>query len=274
MPSLFRQVTRRAPRQIVGNRFFAGLAFLHKSHGDFGGARAACSGRRRGAGQEHVRGKGRCRPASPLRGAFSFAYWDEKSARTDAGARLRTGKSPFSSQGRRRDFCLRICPIFWPIATCRTIWMRSLSPVFFLMMDISSAGPFFQGVERVQRHAVTIRKDRIDHRAYWAPIHGRAIYRRDADYIERARELLDQAVARSIGDEPKFAVMASGGLDSSAILSTLARRGRSEITCFHLRSRRGPVASASAGSIREREAENRSSCEAVSVVAIQLSHGV
>ncbi len=56
---------------------------------------------------------------------------------------------------------------------------------------------------------------------------------RDEDYVERARELLDVAVASATHDTPRVAIATSGGLDSSAIAATAARQGRAEsITCF------------------------------------------
>jgi asparagine synthase (glutamine-hydrolysing) len=92
----------------------------------------------------------------------------------------------------------------------------------------------FRGIERVpSRTAVIITRDATEHRVYWEPtVRASALYSRDEDYIERARELLDQAVTRVLSDSPKFAVMASGGLDSSAVLATLARRGLSHIPCY------------------------------------------
>src|SRR6202030_749608 len=73
-------------------------------------------------------------------------------------------------------------------------------------------------------------------RQYWSPdLDAAPPYRREDDYVERARELLDQAVAAAIRDTPRVAISTSGGLDSSAIAATAARLGSAEsITCFTL----------------------------------------
>jgi asparagine synthase (glutamine-hydrolysing) len=64
---------------------------------------------------------------------------------------------------------------------------------------------------------------------YWSPkIDAPPPFRRDADYIERARELLDQAVADATADLRHVGISASGGLDSSGIAATAARLGRAE----------------------------------------------
>jgi asparagine synthase (glutamine-hydrolysing) len=57
-------------------------------------------------------------------------------------------------------------------------------------------------------------------------------YRREEDYIARARELFDRAVARTLKDTPRVAVMMSGGLDSSAVAATAARLGHPGVTCY------------------------------------------
>jgi asparagine synthase (glutamine-hydrolysing) len=70
-------------------------------------------------------------------------------------------------------------------------------------------------------------------RFYWHPaLDAPPPYRRDEDYIARARELFDRAVARALRDTPRVAVMMSGGLDSSAVAATAARQGHGDITCY------------------------------------------
>ena len=66
-------------------------------------------------------------------------------------------------------------------------------------------------------------------------------YTREEDYVERARELLDLAVASATRDTPRVAIATSGGLDSSAIAATAARLGKAEsITCFTIVPPSGP----------------------------------
>ena len=108
----------------------------------------------------------------------------------------------------------------------------------FLAVDLGEPRrTFYRGIERVpSRTLVTIDRADTRHRHYWSPDFDAAPpYRRDEDYIERARELFDQAVAAATADTPHVAISASGGLDSSAIAATVARLGRAErITCYAL----------------------------------------
>ncbi len=96
---------------------------------------------------------------------------------------------------------------------------------------------FYRGVERVpSRTMVTLDGAGARHRHYWSPdLDAPPPYRRDEDYVERARELFDQAVVAVTDGQQEFAVTVSGGLDSSAVAATAARLGRSErIACYTL----------------------------------------
>ncbi len=93
------------------------------------------------------------------------------------------------------------------------------------------------GIERVpNRTLVTVDRADVRRRYYWAPNFGAPPpYRRDEDYVERARELFDQAVAAVTADVADVAISTSGGLDSSAIAATVARLGSvKRITCYTL----------------------------------------
>jgi asparagine synthase (glutamine-hydrolysing) len=96
---------------------------------------------------------------------------------------------------------------------------------------------FYRGIERVpSRSAVTIDHAGVRRQTYWSPdLCAPAPYRREEDYIARARELFDQAVIKATADTARVAISTSGGLDSSAIAATVARLGRAErITCYTL----------------------------------------
>ena len=99
---------------------------------------------------------------------------------------------------------------------------------------------FYRGVERVpSRTMVTIDRARRA-RHYWSPdFDAPAPYRREEDYVERARELLDQAVMTATADTPRVAISTSGGLDSSAIAATAARFGRAECNYLFLHAAAG-----------------------------------
>lgn len=214
-------------------RLFAGVAFLHNS-GDISatlGLPPSVADLTLVEKIFSVRGDA---GLATLRGAFSFACWDVQARELTLARDCGRGQSLFLYRGK--DFVIFASHL--PDLISHREVPRELDEVViasFLSHDrCQSRRTFFRDVERVPpRHAVTIARERASWRAYWAPrIHSTAHYRRDQDYVDRARELLDQAVARSICDAPNFAVMSSGGLDSAAIVSTLARSGQSQISCY------------------------------------------
>lgn len=170
-------------------------------------------------------------------GAFAFAHWD------GAARRLTLGRD-----------CLGNRPLFYHLGGEFICFATTLGALFalpevpraideiglanFIAVNLGdNVRTFYRGIERVpSRMLVSIDNSGIHHRTYWTPDFGAPPpYRRDEDYIERARELFDLAVATAARDTPRVAIATSGGLDSSAIAATAARQGNAEsITCFSL----------------------------------------
>src|SRR6266849_4493820 len=170
-------------------------------------------------------------------GAFAFASWDAHARRLTLG----------------RD-CLGNRPLFYHCGPQFVAFASTLGVLFALpgvprgLDEIALANflvvnnrdrqrTFYRGIARVpSRTLVTIDRNGVRARQYWAPdLDALPPYARDEDYVERARELLDLAVASVTRDTPRVAISASGGFDSSAIAATAARLGLAEsITCFSL----------------------------------------
>jgi len=170
-------------------------------------------------------------------GAFAFALWDANARRLTLG----------------RD-CLGNRPLFYYcgpefVAFATTLGallalpgvpreIDELALAQFLAVNVrEKRRTFYRGIERVpSRTLVAIDRSGVRHRQYWEPdLDSRPPYTREEDYIERARELFDRAVAAATRDTPRVAIATSGGLDSSAIAATAARLGLAEsITCFSL----------------------------------------
>jgi asparagine synthase (glutamine-hydrolysing) len=113
---------------------------------------------------------------------------------------------------------------------------------------------FYRSVERVpSRMIVGFDSNDTRHRHYWSPnLDAPPPYKRDADLIERARELFDQAVAASTAGLRDIAISTSGGLDSSAIAATAAQLGQVDrITCYTLVPPPGYVSDARAHSYQD-----------------------
>jgi asparagine synthase (glutamine-hydrolysing) len=170
-------------------------------------------------------------------GTFAFAHWDGVARRLTLG----------------RD-CLGNCPLFYHCGP-EFIWFATSLGVLLALPGVPRAidelalaqfiainngnerQTFYRGIDRVQsRTLVTVDSQGPHRRTYWRPdLDAPPPYRRDQDYLERARELLDIAVASATRDTSRVAIAVSGGLDSSAIAATAARQRLVDgITCFSL----------------------------------------
>lgn len=173
---------------------------------------------------------------SGLRGVFSFVHWDESRRRLTLTRDCGRGEALYFFRGRDIVvFATHLADLLAFPDVPRDVDEAVLANQVLSNL-FQRRRTVLRSVERVpSRTAIIITRGAIDECVYWAPVIVKSrLYARDEDYVERARELLDQAVARVLSDSPKFVVKASGGLDSSAVLSTLARRGIDDIPCYTL----------------------------------------
>ena len=168
-------------------------------------------------------------------GAFAFALWDERARRLVLGRDCLGNRALFFHHGG--DFVVfatTLKALLTMPEVPRQIDERGLADLLTInLMD--PCRTLYRGIERIpSRTLVTIERAGTSRRHYWSPnVDGPPPYPRDEDYVDRARELLDQAVAGAIADTPRVAISASGGLDSSAIAATAARLGHANsISCF------------------------------------------
>ena len=169
-----------------------------------------------------------------LLGAFAFAHWDER-RRVLTLARDCLGKrSLFYHAGEGFVvFASQLADLLALPEVPRELDERLLAN-FLALNHCETEQTFFRAVLRVPtRSVVRITPDRAERHHYWAPkFDAPPPFRRDGDYIERARELFERAVRRSLRDTPRAAVHLSGGFDSSAVAATAARLGLSEIAGY------------------------------------------
>lgn len=168
-------------------------------------------------------------------GAFAFAHWDGQARRLTLGRDCLGNQSLFYHLGAEFIcFATTLGALFALPDVPRAIDEIALAN--FIALNLTeSVRTFYTGIERVpSRSLVSIDNTGVHRRHYWAPnLDAPPPYRRDEDYVDRARELFDLAVAAATRDTPRVAIALSGGLDSSAIAATAARQGTAErITCF------------------------------------------
>jgi asparagine synthase (glutamine-hydrolysing) len=168
-------------------------------------------------------------------GAFAFAHWDAAARRLTLGRDCLGNRPLFFHRG----------PDFVAFATTLGVLLAlpgvpravdELALAQFIAVNIrDNWQTFYRDIERVpSRTLVTIGRAGVRRQHYWSPdLDAPPPYQRDEDYIERARELFDVAVASATRGTQRVAIATSGGLDSSAIAATVARQGLADsVTCF------------------------------------------
>ena len=170
-------------------------------------------------------------------GAFSFAHWDADTRRLTLGRDCLGNRALFYYRGPEFiAFASNLGTLLALPDVPRTIDELVLAQ-FMAVNFRDDHRTFYRGIERVRsRTLVTIDGNGCRQRHYWAPdLDAPAPYRHEQDYIERARELLDLAVAASTRDTARIAIATSGGFDSSAVAATAARLGAAKsIACLCL----------------------------------------
>lgn len=175
-------------------------------------------------------------------GAFAFAEWDADAHRLTLGRDCLGNRALFFHHGQRFvAFATSLRTLLAIPCVPRELNETMLAD--FLALNLAEPyNTFYRDIERVpSRTLVTIDHESLHRQRYWAPnLKAQPRYRRDEDYVEHARELLDQAVAAATCDTPHVAISTSGGLDSSAVAATAARLGQAQsITCYSLVAPRG-----------------------------------
>lgn len=219
--SLFAALARLDNREELGARLGLGgaelartsdarlLMFMHERFGDDGVARCL--------------------------GAFAFARWDAQARRLTLVRDCLGNRALFYHRGPRFvAFATTLRGLLALPGVPRALDELGLAQ-FIAVNNCEQERTLYRGIARVPgRTLVTIDRDGVQSRKYWAPdFEASPPYTREEDYIERARELLDIAVAAATRDTPHIAIATSGGLDSSAIAATVARLGVAKsITCF------------------------------------------
>ncbi len=159
-----------------------------------------------------------------LCGDYAFALWD-KSTRQLRLVRDPLGQRPLHFH-RGRDFFsfatmpkgLHALPDI-PYAPDEERIAQTLA-----LLPETGPRSFFAEISKVEcGQIVTVTAQGVSTRRFWQPRSSVIRYKNDNDYIERARELLDEAVRSRLRSDGEVSTNLSGGLDSSAVTATAAR---------------------------------------------------
>jgi asparagine synthase (glutamine-hydrolysing) len=163
--------------------------------------------------------------AARLLGDFAFAAWESRDrrltlARDPSGIRplcYRTGDS-WIAFASAVDLLAVIPPAPSPNA--------GMVGEFLTAFIASTRETVFEGIKRVPpAHQLIASEQRRSLERFWLPDFSKEIrYRRDEDYEEHLRSLLEDSIACRLRGEGRVGVLLSGGVDSSAVTSLAAKR--------------------------------------------------
>ena len=169
-----------------------------------------------------------------LRGMFSFAIWDNARKRLFA-ARDRVGQKPFVYfyDGNSFIFASELKAILEDKSAAKDIDFTAVAD-FFTYGYVPSPKAIFRNMFKLPpAHMLLLDENGVRIKKYWQPNYNDKIYfKSDAGYEEKIGELLDEAVKLRLVSDVPVGVLLSGGIDSSSILSFMARNMRSPVKSF------------------------------------------
>ncbi len=170
-----------------------------------------------------------------LRGMFAFVIWDKK-RRILFGARDRLGIKPFyyRLQGNTFLFGSEIKAIL-AYPTVKAEFNPAVLPEYLAFGYVAGEETFFSGIRKLPAgHTLELNQAGELHiQRYWdLTIADDADDRPRSYYVQRYRELLEQAVSTHLMSDVPLGVFLSGGLDSSAVAALTARMRREPIQTF------------------------------------------
>jgi asparagine synthase (glutamine-hydrolysing) len=171
-----------------------------------------------------------------MRGMFAFAVWDSR-RKSLLLARDRIGVKPlfYTVTGGRFAFGSELKVLLQLPEVERRLNWESVNHLFTTMCTPSSES-IVEGVHKLKPGHLLIvsAKDGIRVREYWDVVFDPDYGKPEQYFVERLRDLLEQSVRlRMISDVPLGAFL-SGGIDSSAVVATMARLGTGRVKTFSI----------------------------------------
>jgi len=171
-----------------------------------------------------------------LRGMFAFAVWDER-ARSLLLARDRVGIKPlyYWHSGGRLAFASEVKALLQLPCVERAINWTSLGHVL-AFLGTPRAESIVQGIHKLEPGAVLTvsATSGVRVQSYWklewAPDYGRS----EAELAEELRGRLEESVRMHMVSDVPLGAFLSGGVDSSAVVATMARSSPRPVKTFSI----------------------------------------
>jgi asparagine synthase (glutamine-hydrolysing) len=171
-----------------------------------------------------------------LRGMFAFAIWDEKQRKLLL-ARDRVGKKPLyysQTPGGTLVFGSELKTLLQHPDVESDIDARAVD-AYFTLGYVPDPLTIFRNINKLPPgHYLEFSNSELQVRQYWDFVFEPANSRREEDYVDELKALLDDAVRlRLISDVPLGAFL-SGGIDSSAVVALMARHMDQPVKTFSI----------------------------------------
>jgi asparagine synthase (glutamine-hydrolysing) len=162
-----------------------------------------------------------------LHGQFALAWWDGRERRLLLACDRTGGRSLFYHQGGegyRLRFASTVDILLADPAIPRTVDPVALTRDV-MILEIAGGRTCFAGIDVLPAaHKLIATSAGCRLERYWQPdYHRRVRFRRDSEYVEATRDLLDQVVGEHMPSSGPVVATMSTGLDSSAVAATAAR---------------------------------------------------
>jgi asparagine synthase (glutamine-hydrolysing) len=171
-----------------------------------------------------------------LRGMFTFALWDER-RRTLLLARDRLGIKPlyYAEVGGTLLFASELKALLQSAEIKGRLNWSAVSRLFTFLCT-PAADSIIDGVRKLEPGHILIASPgqglRLER--YWDP-HFRPEYGRpEAYFVERLRDLIEESVRLHLVSDVPLGAFLSGGIDSSAVVATMARLGSRPVKTFSI----------------------------------------
>ncbi|HTR97947.1 MAG TPA: asparagine synthase (glutamine-hydrolyzing) [Candidatus Acidoferrales bacterium] len=171
-------------------------------------------------------------------GMFGLALWDA-ARRVLFCARDRLGVKPFYWQWDGRTFAFASEPRALVLTQSRAPRARAAAVRDLLALDWvdHGAGTFFEGLELLPpAHCLTVRDEGVRVRRWWTIDPGSRVSGPPEELARRYGELFTDAVRLRLRADVEVGTCLSGGLDSSAVITTAAgeaKRGLHAFSCAY-----------------------------------------
>jgi len=169
-----------------------------------------------------------------LRGMFAFAIWDVKKQRLFI-ARDRMGIKPlyYRLTSQSLVFGSEIKVVLAEGAQPK--FNRQVLPEYLAFGYVSGSESFYDGIVKLMPgHTMEVGLDgRVSIESYWdLPVADEDSSHGETFYIEKYRDLLEQAVQSHLMSDVPLGVFLSGGIDSSAVAALMTKLRRAPVETF------------------------------------------